>query len=391
MLDPKGYFLYDALRSFMQNRKPVIALLAPFPLWLVDGAYRQAGWHSATWLVALREMLEDADAYEIHWITFWRRGFRRRVFRYGKQTFHVLPAYSLSYAQKTGYIHARMQVKRELARIRPDIVHAWGTENRYAVSGAGFKGKKILSMQGMLTACVQRAPMAPFVCRQSRHEAEWMSAYDVVTSESEWGIERVRELAPSARTFRWEYAVRTPFFLASRQLSETPVCLFGGSDIPVKDLDTAIAAFADPSLSHVRLLLAGPSAQQRPHLPANVQALGGVSQEKLMELLGACWCLVHPSVADTSPNMVKEARVMGVPAVVTTECGGKQYVENGQSGFVIQPRDVAGLIEAVKVICASRDTAERMGQHGQNACREALSRETMMKVLCCLYEDLLKE
>ena len=390
MLDPKGYFLYDALRSFMQNRKPVIALLAPFPLWLVDGAYRQAGWHSATWLVALREMLEDADAYEIHWITFWKQTLRRRVFRYGNQTFHVLPAYSLTYAQKTGYLHARMQVKRELARIQPDIVHAWGTENRFAVSGADFKGKKILSMQGILTACAQRAPMAEFMLRQSRHEAEWISSYDVVTSESEWGLERVRELAPSVRSYRWEYAVRTPFFHAPRQLSETPVCLFGGSDVPLKDLDTAISAFSAPTLSHVRLLLAGPSAEQRPHLPPNIQALGGVGQEKLTELLGGCWCLIHPSMADSCPNIVKEARVMGVPAIVTTECGGKQYVENGLSGFVIKPRDVAGLIQAVKTVCSDRDTAERMGRHGQASCREALSRETMMKELCRLYDNLLK-
>lgn len=372
------------------DKKPVIALLADFPLGCLEPRFRSTRWHYATWLQALHEMFCNIDSYDIHWITFRKSLLRREIIHKGGQTFHVLPVYSSKYAQLTGYVHARCLAARELAHIKPDIVHAWGTENRYAVSGTVFRGKKILSMQGMLTAYVQRAPMAEFVQRQSRKEAHWMRCYDVITTESEWGMERVRELVPEANVVRWEYAARDAFFHGNRSLAETPVCLFGGTDTAVKNLDAAIAAFSSPELADVTLLLAGVTPEKRPNLPKNIVALGGQDQTRLVELLSRTWCLIHPSLADTSPNMVKEARVMGVPVITTTECGGKQYVEEGTSGFIIEPRDVQGLIRAVQAVTKDRETAEQMGRHGQEQCRCALGRETMLRGLCSLYERLLR-
>lgn len=373
------------------EKKPVIAILAPFPLHVVNPEFPRAGWHMATWLVSMHEALTAVDKYEIHWVTF-RKGVRRCcVFEQGGQWFHILPAYTLGYAQKTAFLHARWQMRRELKRIRPDLVHAWGTEERYAVCGADFRGKNVISMQGVLSAYVERSPMAPFMCRQAANEPQWLSRYCLVTSESEWGVECVRKMVPQVPVIRWEYAARDAFFHAARSVSESPLCLFGGSDTPVKDVDTLVKAFSAPELSHIRLLLAGVSPEKRPNLPSNITALGGVGTDRLMELLGQTWCLVMPSLADTSPNMVKEARVMGVPVITTTECGGKQYVEQGKSGFIFTPKDVEALKQHVLAVCADRDTAIAMGEYGRADCRRVLSRETMIEGLVAIYDQLLAE
>lgn len=349
------------------------------------------GWHSATWLAALFDMLEELDDYEIHWVVFHQGSHRRRVFESKGQIFHVLPAYTMKYAQKTHFLHSRWQMRRELKRIKPDLVHAWGTEGRYAACGADYKGKKILSMQGVLSACVERSPMHPFMQRQAAMEPYWLKQYDVVTSESDWGLECCRKIAPNATFVRWEYAARPAFFAATRHPAATPLCLFAGSDIAVKDVDTLVKAFSDSRLSHVRLELAGVPPEKRPVLPANIQALGGLSQEALIAKLSEAWCLVLPSLADTSPNVVKEARVMGLPVITTTECGGKQYVEDGKSGFIIPPRDAEGMIRSVLAVTKDRETAETMGQHGREHCRHLLSRGTMMQCLCDLYRKVLAQ
>lgn len=373
------------------EKKPIVAILAKFPLHVINPDFAGLGWHMATWLVAMHELLCSLEKYEIHWVTF-RKGVKKRtVFQKGGQWFHVLPAYTLNYAQKTAFLHARWQMRRELKRIQPDLVHAWGTEDRYAACGADFRGKKILSMQGILSAYVERSPMDPFMCRQAAKEPQWLSRYSVITTESEWGVECVAKLAPQVPAVRWEYAAREAFFQAPRAVSETPTCLFGGSDSAVKDVDTLIKSFSSPELAHIRLLLAGVSPEKRPDLPANITALGGVPAERLMELLGQTWCLVMPSLADTSPNMVKEARVMGVPVITTTECGGKQYVEQGKSGFIFAPKDVEALKQHVLAVCADRETAMAMGEYGREDCRRALSRETMMAGLVAIYDQLLAE
>lgn len=373
----------------MQHRKKIIALAAEFPLFWVNSAYPQRGWYYAVWLVSLYEAFSRMPEYEVHWLVFRRHSWRRSVFKAGGQTFHVLPTIQGNVAQVLHYCFDCYTMARELDLISPDIVHAWGTETRYAVTVAAYRGavKKILSMQGILTAYLARGPMASYYSRQVRFEQPSMEAFDIVTAESSWGCERCRELLPQGHIEQWEYAANPRFFALERRLSKQPTCLLAGTSIPMKNVETAIEAFRSPELSGVKLLLAGTPPGQFADLPPNVLPLGGVDRDEMERLLASCWCLLHPSLADTSPNIVKEARVVGVPAVVSTECGGRQYVEAGKSGFIVEPRDVRGIIRCVQCLTQDVTTSLAMGEWGRDECRRALCEETMVQRMQMLYAN----
>lgn len=372
------------------SSKPVIAILGDVPVWLFrEGIPKPAG-HYAVWLMALCESLRDLSQYDIHWITFCKGIRRQQEFEYAGQHFYVLPAGSLTLAAHTRYLWDRWRVQSLFRRLKPDVVHAWGTETRYAICGAAAPCKKLLSMQGILTAYHERCPLAAFQRRQASTERLLLPRFDVVSSESLWGCDRCRELAPHTRIVRWEYAAEERFFSRIRDPQAEPMCLMAGTDTPIKNVETAVSAFATPELAHVQLLLAGVDPAAHPDLPANIHALGRVSRERVAELLSAAWALVHPSLADTSPNIVKEARVMGLPVVTSTECGGAQYVEEGKSGFVIEPRDAAGLVRAVSAMTADATTSLRMGAYGQEECRCLLSRETMVARMAEIYDALIQ-
>ena len=81
---------------------------------------------------------------------------------------------------------------------------------------------------------------------------------------------------------------------------------------------------------------------------------------------------------------------MGVPVILTTECGSKQYIEPGKSGYVISPDDVDALITGVLDITSSRSHCMEMGAYRQEQCREALSSSSMIRSLINLYDSLLK-
>lgn len=202
-------------------------------------------------------------------------------------------------------------------------------------------------------------------------------------------MERIKELRPQSTRIQWDYCLEGIFYEARRCPAVQPCCLVAGSDIPLKNFKTAIAAFSSPELAHVKLLLAGVQPENYPNLPSNIVALGGVSRKEMVRLLSETWCLVHPSLADTGPTVVKEARVIGVPVVLSDQCGSQQYVEHGKSGFVIKPMDEAALIRSVLAVTASRETTLAMGSHGQPDCRHALSRENMMAGLQRLYRHVL--
>lgn len=163
-----------------------------------------------------------------------------------------------------------------------------------------------------------------------------------------------------------------------------------GTNSHVKNVQLAIKAFSQPELSHVKLYLAGVQPGAYDNLPENIIPMDFVGRDEVANLLSTTWCLVHPSLADSSPNIVKEARVIGVPAIVTTECGGKQYIDNGKSGFVIKPNNLEELVAAVLHITSSREKSLEMGAHQHELCRQLLSEQTMIDGLKRIYKRILE-
>ncbi len=373
------------------EHKPCIAILANYPVWLLDDSpVPPFNGHYATWLTALAEAFCEQDDFDIHWVTLSRAVRKRAHLERMGQHFHILPRMSRTLGLYSFYLHDRFIVARELRRIRPDLVHAWGSEDCYGLCSRDFSGKRLISSQGMLNACKQRASLSPFLSRHSRFEAPVYRAHRWITAESPWAADRIRELSPEAKPMRLEYAAEKRFFEVERQLSAKPSCLFAGSDVPLKNVDLLIEAFSRPELAHVQLNLAGISAAERPNLAPNIRALGRLNREALTQQLAASWCLAHPSLVDASPNIVKEARVVGLPVALTEECGNKHYVVEGMSGFVCGVRDVDAFVRAILTMTQDRETSLRMGAYGVEECRKALCADTMYTKLSDIYHALLR-
>lgn len=370
------------------KEKKVLAILGDFPAVWVDESLSRQGWHHApAWLGHIRDFLAESEEFETHWIVFSpsvrRSGYRK--YERWNQTFHILPRYSLNWDQRTHYVYARLVAGRILNKIKPDIIHSWGTEAEYAVAAMGQKCVKILSMQGVIFAYIQRSKMGPHFLRQEKYEIAAFKEFDVITSESVWGCDRVREIVPEKPILRWEYAPDSSCFSQTWCPAEAPNCVLAGTDIPTKNVEAAIKAFSSPELSHVTMYMAGIEPANHPGLPPNIKALGGIPRAELLEYMRRAWCFVHPSLADTSPNVVKEARVIGLPIVVSEETGGTQYVVHGESGYIFNPHDVVALREGVCAVVKNRETALQMGRCRHEECRAALSPETMRQRMFEIY------
>ena len=377
------------------GKRKTIAILASFPAWLyTDGLSEYNGEHYDAWLVALHEALEHQDEFDIHWVTLCKELKEPVRFESRGQHIHVLPRTKRTIGLVTFYIYDRAVVARELRAINPDLVHSWGTEDCYGLCAKDFKGRRLHSVQGILTACVARARFPRFVRLQSKYEPCVWKNIRHITTESPWAAEQVRKLVPTARPALWEYAVEERFCQTEHKLASSPQCLYAGSDTnlnPLKNVDFLIEAFSDPRLSHVTLKLAGVYPANRPNLPSNIKAMGRVGRDGMTRLLSESWALVHMSLTETGPTIAKEARVVGLPVILSNCCGCTQYIEDGQSGFVLDPHDKEGFIKAVLAVTRDAETALAMGAHGLAECREALSRATMIRRLMEIYRGILSE
>ncbi|HEY9695288.1 MAG TPA: glycosyltransferase family 4 protein [Oculatellaceae cyanobacterium] len=110
--------------------------------------------------------------------------------------------------------------------------------------------------------------------------------------------------------------------------------------------------------------------QKYPHAP--VEYLGFLPTEELQKELGKCKAmLVTPRWVEAFGNVVIEALACGVPVIAYRRGGPSEIVEDGKTGFLVEPDSVMGLIEAIK----------KIEQIDRDACRQEAEREYSMSAM----------
>lgn len=350
-----------------------IAILAEFPLSALEGgAVGRGGGQGCTWLPQLALAFQEFRDLEIHWVALDRTIRQTVVVEALGQYFHRVPSVRFSADLVLNYLPARIVLGRAIRKIQPGLVHAWGTELIYPAALRDFKGPTILSMQGVLTE-YQRISGLPDDWRWRKmvaSESAFIRSATVVTSESQWGIDRVREIAPQADCRMVEYGVHPSFYeLPWKPNPDRPYALYVGGGGTRKGLDLLMEAMKLLPDRQWELRLAGDDTLQRECASANLQnvtCLGLLPWAQMKEQLQGAWCSVLPTRGDTSPNSVKEARVIGVPVVTTTHGGQAGYVRDGINGRIVDPLNAGNLAAALEDVMSSHERAVCLG----NGCHQ---------------------
>ena len=90
---------------------------------------------------------------------------------------------------------------------------------------------------------------------------------------------------------------------------------------------------------------------------------------------------------DPFPNAALEAMASGLPIVTTPRCGAAEMLREGESGFIRDALDIAGLAEALERL--DPPTAGRMGERAREAVK-ALTPAAMAEEYLALYHRLLR-
>ncbi|MEW6716803.1 MAG: glycosyltransferase family 4 protein [Chloroflexota bacterium] len=91
-----------------------------------------------------------------------------------------------------------------------------------------------------------------------------------------------------------------------------------------------------------------------------------------------------------TPNVILEAMAASRPVVATRVGGVPDLVQDGVTGFLVNPGDVDGFAAAVKVLLDNPSLAERMGRAGRELAERKYSCEHAAKKLATLYLDALE-
>lgn len=146
--------------------------------------------------------------------------------------------------------------------------------------------------------------------------------------------------------------------------------------VPKKNISTALRSFAnfavsDTTIPRRKMVLCG-SGPLEPQLKAQAKELsiehlvefrGFLQTEEVCKVLAKTLCLILPSIEEQFGQVVPEALAMGVPVILSINCGARdELVRSGVNGFVIEPDNAAGLQTFMNIISSDSTAWARMSE-----------------------------
>jgi glycosyltransferase involved in cell wall biosynthesis len=302
----------------------------------------------------------------------------------------------------------RRRIHQCLDAIQPDIVQGFGTEGSFGYAAATSGRPALIRMQGIMGRIVPavgwrgllRNPgwIVPIVI-----ERMTVRRCRRFICPTQFAADFVRQVNPSAQVHLVKTPVRSVFF--SMRRTPAPPCrpelLFLGSVLPAKGIEILVEALAavveefpktvlhvvgacDPAYMDqvLKPLLA------RTNLGDAVSFHGFQSAAEVCAFMARASLLVLPTFMDTSPNVISEAQVAGLPVVATRVGGVPEMIAHQRTGLLVPPHAVGPLSDAILEALRNPLATEGMARAAKSEALENHDPETQVAKLVDIYRDI---
>lgn len=172
---------------------------------------------------------------------------------------------------------------------------------------------------------------------------------------------------------------------------------------PIKGQDVFLEAAARMSkrFPDVVFLLIGSAADKKEllyeeHLRKKAISLGIAERTHFLgyrpdihEILPLCAASVSPSSMEAFGRPAAEAMSCGVPAIVAATDGLMEIVKDGETGWIVPPRDPEVLSQAICKVLSDSDRAAEMGRRGRERVIANFSSAIHAEKMRSLFESLI--
>ncbi|MDB5388600.1 MAG: cotSA, partial [Planctomycetaceae bacterium] len=124
-------------------------------------------------------------------------------------------------------------------------------------------------------------------------------------------------------------------------------------------------------------------------LRKNFVFTGLVPPEQVPELIHAMDIVVHTSLREGLARVLPQALIAGKPVISYDVDGAREVVLPNRTGFLLAPRDIAGLIDAIRKLAADPEMRAEFGQTGRELCVDRFRHQNMTRQLREIYESVI--
>ena len=360
----------------------------------------KGGVESAT--VGLVNGLAARSDVEVHVVTLEAGVDRPRVQEYGAVTVHRLPRSRWPMLLDVFVGPGRRLTDAYVRGLRPDVVHFQET---YGFGARGYRVPLIFTVHGFDSLNLKterrrawqlRAPLWRLA------ERAGIGPHRHLVSIAPYVTRELRELS-GGQIVDIPNAVSTEFFATERREVAGRV-LFAGWLNPRKNLLGALAAVSTMVRAGQRVELHAAGAAVDPayearikqyiqanRLDAHVRLLGSVSRDAIRDELAQACALVLPSLQENAPMVIAEALAAGVPVVASDACGIPDMVDEGKTGFLIDPADAAMIADRLTRVLGDDVARAEMSALARRVALARWHPDAVAAATVTLYRQLIGE
>lgn len=197
------------------------------------------------------------------------------------------------------------------------------------------------------------------------------------------GVDHQR-FSPAKRSMEWRRA---------RGIADDDVLVtFAGRLVAEKNTDLLMRVFADlgrRGALRCRTMLIGDGPEEaamRRALPQTVFA-GFLHGEDLATAYASSDVFFFPSASETFGSVTLEAMASGLPAVNADATGSRSLVRDGETGFLVEPADAAGMVERIAELAKDERLRSAMGTRAREIALRDHDWDAIFSRLLADYRD----
>ena len=185
-------------------------------------------------------------------------------------------------------------------------------------------------------------------------------------------------------------------FRSDHNLGDAPLALLAARVSREKGAEAALHALARSRNSDLRLMIAGENPRYIPFLRHMAETLG-VGERLLLpgwldvnamrDAYSAATVTLAPSTYPDPFNLTLiESMAMGRPVIASSLGAGPELIDDGHTGYVVDPTDVAAFADRLDLVTGDLAHASRLGEAGRRTASKKFSMELQVDRTLSRYE-----
>jgi L-malate glycosyltransferase len=126
-------------------------------------------------------------------------------------------------------------------------------------------------------------------------------------------------------------------------------------------------------------------------LESQVQFMGRVSSEKLLDTYQHATIQVVPSIYEGLPTVILEGMSCGLPLIATDIGGNRDIIEHGKNGLLIPPASPTSIADTIVELWTNNDLRKDLGKNARETILKKFTWDTIANNFVTIYNQALTE